>query len=101
VFNLPKSDPLRVVRFVLEEKPGPSVLEIVRPGGELTDLLIRIGQRLNVRLTSSVIGQRELRIHGRDEVVILKPAARRHWMGVAALEDADAVIAESMARTTA
>lgn len=100
VFDLPKNDALRVIRFVLEEKPGPSGLEVIRPSGELADLLTRIGQQLNVRLASSVIGQRELRVHGRAEVVIIKPAARRHWMGVVALEDADAVIAESIVRTT-
>jgi hypothetical protein len=101
VFDLSKNDALRVVRFVLEEKHGPSELQVVRPDGELADLLAQIGRRLKVRLASSVIGERELRVHGREEVVIMKPAARRHWMGVAALEDADAVIAESIARTTA
>jgi hypothetical protein len=101
VFDLPKGDALRVVRFVLEEKHGPSRLEVVRPDSELSDLLTRIGKRLNVRLASSIIGQRELRVHGRAEVVIIKPAARRHWLGVAALEDADAVIAESIVRAAA
>lgn len=101
VFELPQDGALRVVRFVLEDKAGPSELEIVRPNGELNDLLTRIGHRLNVELASSVIGQRELRVHGRAEVVIIKPAARRHWTGVAALEDADAVIVESIARATA
>jgi hypothetical protein len=101
VFDLPEGDALRVVRFVLEEKHGPSRLEVVQPDSELSDLLTRIGKRLNVRLASSVIGQRELRVHGRAEVVIIKPAARRHWLGVAALEDADAVIAESIVRATA
>jgi hypothetical protein len=100
VFDLPQRDALRVVRFVLEEGIGPSVLEIVQPRGELADLLARIGQRLDVRLASSVIGQRELRVYGRAEVVIVKPSARRHWLGVAALEDADAVIAESITLAT-
>ena len=101
VFNLPQRDPLRVVRFVIEEKPGPSRVEVLRPDGELGELLARIGERLNVRLANSLIGERELRVHGRNEVVIIKPAARRHWMGVSALEDADAVIAESVAGATA
>lgn len=101
VFNLPQRAPLRVVRFVLEEKPGPSRAEIVHPNGELSELLARIGERLNVRLANSLIGARELRVHGKNEVVIIKPAARRHWMGVSALEDADAVIAESISRAVA
>lgn len=101
VFDLPQRDPLRIVRFVIEEKPGPSIVQTLQPDGELSDLLARIGSRLNVRLASSLTGQRELRVHGRNEVVIIKPAARRHWMGVSALEDADAVIAESVAGAAA
>jgi hypothetical protein len=76
-------------------------LEILQPGGELSELLSRIGQRINVRLTDSLTGERELRAHGANEVVIIKPAALRHWMGISALEDADAVIAESLAGVAA
>ena len=43
----------------------------------------------------------ELRVHGRREVVMIKPNARRHWMGVSALEDADAVIVESFSGSAA
>jgi len=50
---------------------------------------------LKVKIATALSAERELRVYGRDEVVIIKPAARRHWMGVAALEDADAVVAES------
>jgi hypothetical protein len=96
IFDLPKRDPLRVVRFVLEQEPGPSRVEILRPNGELSVLLGQIGKQLNVRLANSLIGERELRVHSQHEVVIIKPAARRHWSGVSALEDADAVIAESI-----
>lgn len=96
VFQSRDHDPLRVIRFVLEEKPGPSIVQFLRPEGELGDLLGNIGRRLNVRIAHSLVGARELRVHGRDEVVIIKPAARRYWLAVAALDDADAVIAESM-----
>ncbi len=98
VFDLPEHAPLRVVRFVLEERSDllePSGLEVLNPDGDLRDILDRIGKRLDVPLAKSLVGQRELRVHGHDEVVIIKPAARRHWMGVSALEDADSVIAES------
>lgn len=101
VFALPERNPLRIVRFVLEDQPGLSRTEILQPDGELSELLSRIGKRLNVKLTNSLVGARELRVHGADEVVIIKPAARRHWMGVSALEDADAVIAESVAGAAA
>ena len=101
VFNLPESVPLRVVRFVLEEGYAPPTAELVEPEGGLGDVLDGIGRRLNVRLATSLSGQRELRVHDRREVVIIKPSARRHWMGVSALEDADAVIVESFSGTAA
>ena len=102
VFDLPEYAPLRVVRFVLEEYSDlsePSGLEVVKPEGDLRDILNRIGERLDVQLAESLVGQRELRVHGHNEVVIIKPAARRHWMGVSALEDADTVIVESFSGT--
>ncbi len=102
VFDLPEQAPLRVVRFVLEDRSEllkPSELEVIEPEGDLRDVLNRIGDRLSAPLANSIVGQRELRVHGRNEVVIIKPAARRHWMGVSALEDADSVIVESFSGT--
>ena len=102
VFELPEHAPLRVVRFVLEECSDlsePSGLEVIKPDGALRDILDQIGERLDVPLAKSLVGQRELRVHGHNEVVIIKPAARRHWMGVSALEDADTVIVESFSGT--
>ena len=61
--------------------------------------LTGLANALAVPLSNSIIGQRELRVHGRNEVVIIKPAAHRHWMGVSALEDADSVIVESFSGT--
>lgn len=101
IFKLSQRDPLRVVRFVLKEKPGVSEVKIIQPQFQLKDLLLQIGARLNVPLTDSLTGERELRVYGPDEVVIIKPAARRHWLGVSGLEDADTVIAESISGTTA
>ena len=101
VFDLPDNAPLRVVRFVLNEGNAPSIAELVEPEGSLRDVLDGIGRRLEVRLATSLSGQRELRVHGRREVVIIKPSARRHWMGVSALEDADAVIVESFSGAAA
>ena len=101
IFNLSQDDRLRVVRFVLKDKPGISGVEIVQPEAPLKELLSQIGTRLSFPLTASLVGERELRVYGSDEVVIIKPAARRHWMGVSGLEDADTVIAESFSGTTA
>lgn len=102
VFELPERAPLRVVRFILEgrsEYPELTELKVVRPSGDLKDVLDRIGERLDVPLARSLVGQRELRVHDRNEVLIVKPAARRHWMEVSALEDADTVIVESLSGT--
>ncbi|MDG0853387.1 HsdM family class I SAM-dependent methyltransferase [Roseateles puraquae] len=98
VIDLPRGAALRVVRFVVEEGWGESDVATVTPLGPLADVLARISRRLKVQIATALNAERELRIHGRDEVVIIKPAARRHWMGVAALEDADAVVAESFSR---
>ena len=98
IFDLPIGSALRVVRFVLEDGPGNARIDVVTPEGELNDVLAQIGKRLKVKLATALSGERELRIHGRNEVVIIKPSARRYWMGIAALEDADAVVAESFTR---
>ena len=82
VFDLPERAPLRVVRFVLEEGYAASTAEVVAPDGPLQDVLERIGRRLNVRLATALSGQRELRVHGRREVAVVKPSVRRHWMSV-------------------
>ncbi|MBN8889276.1 MAG: hypothetical protein J0H91_03145 [Rhodospirillales bacterium] len=60
----------------------------------------RIGRRLHVRLGTALVGERELRVHGEDEVVIIKPAARRFWMRSVGFEDADTVVAESFTGAT-
>ncbi|NIF88726.1 N-6 DNA methylase [Burkholderia sp. Cy-637] len=101
IIDLPKAAALRVVRFVLEDGPGQSSVTVTNPDGELRDVLARIGKRLKVKIATAVSAERELRVHGRNEVVIIKPAARRHWMGIAALEDADAVVAESFVGSSA
>lgn len=99
IIDLRTEAPLRIVRVVLEERGragNERSLSVVRPEGELRTVLDELGVRLSVRLTPTVTGKRELRVYGDGEVVIIKPAARRHWMSVSALEDADAIIAESL-----
>jgi hypothetical protein len=98
IFRVSPLDPLRVVRFVLEDETGAPAVDVMNPGIDLKELLQQIGNRLNVKLATVLSAARELRIHGRNEVVIVKPAARRYWMGVSALEDADAIVAETFTR---
>jgi hypothetical protein len=98
ILDFATADPLRIVRFVLEDGPGGAKIDIVKAGEDLHEVLRRIGDRLNVKVATALAGVRELRVHGRNEVIVIKPAARRYWMGVSALEDADAVVAESFTR---
>ena len=95
IYDMAQEAPHRVVRFVLEDRPGPSVAEVLTPDGPLRSVLERIGERTQVRVAEALVGIRELRVHARDEVSIIKPAARRHWLSVRGLEDADAVVRDS------
>jgi hypothetical protein len=95
IFNLPADAPLRVMRFVIETGSGGNSFEVVEPAGSLSEVLDRLGHRLHVKLATALSANRELRVHGTNEVLIIKPAAARYWMGVCGLEDADAVVAES------
>ena len=95
IYDLDGDAPHRVVRFVLESRSGPSVVKVVKPGGPLNSVLARIGEGTKVRVAEALVGLRELRVHARDEVSIIKPAGRRHWLGVCGLEDADAVVRDS------
>ena len=96
IYDVAPDAPHRVVRFVLENRPGPSVVEVVQPDGPLRAVLERIGERTEVRVAEALVGLRELRVHARDEVSIVKPAALRHWLGVCGLEDADAVVRDGV-----
>ena len=99
IYDLPEDATHRVVRFVIEERPCPSVCEVVKPQGSLHSVLVEIGTRTKVDVANALVGKRELRVHARDEVSIIKPAALRHWLGVCGLADADAVVRESVRRT--
>ena len=90
-----RSDPLRLIRFVLEQHPPPSVIG-VRPSDDLAhDVLAQISERLNISVEDDLTRFGELRLTDRDEVVIVKPSARRHWLAVNAFADARAVLEES------
>ena len=95
IFNLPSDASLRVVRFVIESGSGDSTSKLIESKEALNTLLDRLGKRLKVPLATALSGNRELRVHGTNEVLIIKPAAARYWMGVCGLQDADAVVAES------
>lgn len=92
IYDLPEDAPHRVLRFVLEERPCPSVGEVIRPTRSLQSLIRDIGARTKVNVENGLFGNRALRVHAHDEVSIIKPAALRHWLGVCGLEDAALVV---------
>lgn len=96
IYRVERDAPHRLIRFVLEDQPGPSVVKIVVPEGRLRAVLARIGKRTEVRIAQELVGLRDLRVHGGNEVSIIKPAARGYWLGVCGLEDADAVVSDSV-----
>ena len=88
------ASPLRVVRFVLEDHPPPSSI-VLCPEVALPNLLRDIDTRFGMSIAGELVGARELRIRSHREVVIVKPAARRNWLGVSGLDDARAVLVKS------
>ena len=99
VYELGQVCPIRAVRFVTRTHGQPSVVTVHRPEHELRDLLDGIGRRMSVPITPQLVGSRDVRVYGPSELVIIKPAARRHWLRVMGLEDADSVIRHSIALT--
>lgn len=95
IYDVPAPTPLRVVRFAIEDVAPPSKVRCVSPDGPLTAVLARISERSKAPITNELVGVRELHAHARNEVSIIKPAARRHWMPVCGLDDADAVMRAS------
>ena len=96
VFDLAATDPVRMVRFVLEDRPGPSVAGVVAPDGDLPGLLHQLGGHFGFSLADELARYQEVRAYDTHEVVIVKPAARRHWMEVYGLRDADDVVSDSL-----
>ena len=58
----------------------------------LLEKLLRIGSKANVPVSNLLVGNSDLRIHAEDEVCIIKPTARRNWLRINAIEDADSVV---------
>ncbi len=96
IFEFSKKIAYRVIRFFIEDGASKPEIRVIKPEGNLQDTLDRIGDRLQVSIGKFLIGQHTLRVYGPDEVIIIKPAAKRHWMCISALNDADAVVSDSL-----
>lgn len=94
IFETGPESPLRVVRFVLEDRPPPSRTKVMERMS-LNNVLENIDNRLGISILREIVGARELIVHSRNEVVIVKPSAQRFWLGVAGLDDARAVLIKS------
>ena len=89
--------PLRVLRFVAEDAASPSVIEQVA-SQPLDRFFAEIEHRFDVDANERLSKQGELRLASREEVVVVKPAARRHWLGVVGTSDAWALLPGNMVR---
>ncbi len=85
---------INVLRFVISAG-GQGKVNRIASSDSLNVVLERLGRRLGIQLGSTLVGERELRVYGDDEIVIIKPAERRHWMRSDAIADAGSVLADS------
>lgn len=95
IVSLGTSEPLRVVRFSLEDKPPPCVIGRADPPASLLELLADLTKRFGVEAAKRLAEDGELRLFGSREVVFIKPSARRHWLSINALSDAHRLLKES------
>ena len=90
------SEPLRVVRFVLQHHPPPSVVCVSETRVRTGQVLAEACDRLQAPSTLDDLRRNgEISLSSANEVVIAKPAARRHWLAVNAFADARTVLEES------
>ena len=97
IYEFSRDATYRVVRFALEDSPPPSTqIKVVHPQTSVRGFLGQVGVRLGREVHEELVGSRELRMHSRREVFVVKPAARRFWLGVSGLDDARVVMMESV-----
>lgn len=90
------SESLRVVRFVLQHHPPPSVVRVSEAQVRTSQLLAEVCDRLQAPSTLDDLGRNsEIKLANESEIVIAKPSARRHWLAVNAFADARLVLEES------
>jgi len=86
--------PLRVVRFSTRPTGTLPIADEPEDGLELQAVLARIARELPARIASGVYAERWLRIYAGEVLYVVKPAEYRYWTLAAALNDADAILAE-------
>lgn len=95
IVELVSSAPFRVIRFALEDVPPPSVVKFVPARGSFSDLVAQMSEDHRIDASKKLAEDGELRIDHPREVILVKPAARRHWLSVVAMGDARRVLEET------
>ena len=93
VYEATALEPIRVIRFVLQRKAPPAEVCSAASGTSMAQVLADACTRLN---EPSAMGDftrnGEVWLESKNEIVIAKPSARRHWLAVNALADARAAL---------
>ena len=92
IYRFPGHTPIQVIRFFIDRHARHRGSRVVVQQSSLSAVLEGISSRTEVRVASEFVGLQELRVHSSNEVDIVKSAARRNWLGVQALSDADQVV---------
>lgn len=85
--------PLRVIRFF---SGGESQIRRTEVVSDLNDVLSKIGDRIKLPIAERLAAVRELRVYSDDELLVIKPAARRFWTPATGLNDADAALGDGL-----
>ena len=97
IYQFPDYTPIQVIRFFVDEHTRLQQSRVVVQRGSLHTVLAGIAHRTGELVAPEFVGLRELRVHSSDEVNIVKSTARRNWLGVQAVSDADAVVRDFVA----
>ena len=96
ILDFDSAQPMRIVRFASAES-GRAIkkINIVPASNSLTQMLYKICNESNTESLAKPFGLSGHRLYTNDEIVVIKPAARRNWLAVVALEDVHNVIEDS------
>ena len=87
--------PLRVIRFWLDDKRQPPIVEAIgasNASGAVEDVIEQVGTRFDGSLAQTLGGRKEVDITPEGDVLVVKPSARRHWLPSSALAAARTVL---------
>ena len=90
------ANPLGAVRFAFDHEAMSSPLEHRRWHGSLGELLTGVDEQIAHAFPDLFSKHKALRVPSDGGVLIVKPAARRHWLQSVALMDARRVLESSM-----